>query len=100
MSKICDGCKNKVYTEEENMLTVPYVAHQSAAARQERQIRRMWIALVVAIALIFASNVIWLYAWMQYDYSSEEIIYQQDGQGTNIIGDSNEVNNGTEDNNS
>lgn len=92
MPKTCDGCKNKVYTEEEKMLTVPYVAHQSAAARQERQIRRTWIALLVAVALIFASNAIWLYAWMQYDYSSEEITYAQDGQGTNIIGDSNNVN--------
>lgn len=97
MSKTCDGCKNKVYTEEEKMLTVPYVAHQSAAARQERQIRRMWIALIVAIALIFASNAIWLYAWCQYDYSSEEIVYQQDGEGTNIIGGMNEVNNVAED---
>jgi hypothetical protein len=98
--KTCDGCKSKQYTEEEKMMTIPYIAHQSAAARQERQIRRMWIALLIAISLVFTSNAIWLYAWTQYDYSSEEIIYQQDGQGTNVIGDSNEVNNGTEDNNS
>lgn len=96
MHKKCDNCSNKNEAENE-ILTIPYAAHQSAAARQERQIRRMWIALLVSIVLVFVSNAVWLYAWMQYDYSSEEIVYQQDGQGTNIIGDSNEVDNGSKD---
>lgn len=96
MSKTCDGCKNKVYTEEEKMMTVPYIAHQSAAARQERQIRRMWIALVVATALIFASNAIWLYAWCQYDYSStmEEIIVDAENGNANYIGQDGNIYNG------
>lgn len=93
MSKTCDGCKNKVYTEEEKMLTVPYVAHQSAAARQERQIRRMWIALIMAVALIFASNAIWLYAWMQYDYESYEITADGDSNA-NYIGQDGNIYNG------
>ena len=63
--------------------------------------KRGWIALIVAVCLLFASNAAWIYAWMQYDYSSEEIVYQQDGEGTNIIGDSNEVDNyGAESDNS
>lgn len=98
MAKTCDGCKNKVYTEEEKMMTVPYIAHQSAAARQERQIRRMWIALIVAIALMFFTNMIWVGVFSSYDYSSEEYIYTQDGEGTNIIGDSNNVNGAETDN--
>ena len=93
MSKSCDGCKNKVYTEEEKIMTVPYVAHQSAAARQERQIRRMWIALIVAIALIFSSNAIWLYAWMQYDYESYEATTDNGGDA-NIIGNDGDIYNG------
>lgn len=89
MSKTCDGCKNKVYTQEEKMLTVPYVVHQSAAARQERQIRRMWIALIVAIAMLFASNMGWLIYESQFDTFSYD--YTQDGNGNNIIGNDNEV---------
>jgi hypothetical protein len=67
-------------------------------ARNERTNKRLIIALILAVILMFASNAIWLYAWCQYDYSStsEETIYQQDGQGTNIIGNTNEVNNGAE----
>lgn len=96
MGKTCNGCGE--HTKKEMPESVPYIVHESTMARSERQIKRMWIALIVAISLLFASNAIWLYAWCQYDYSSEteEYIYQQDGEGTNIIGDSNEVNNGAE----
>jgi hypothetical protein len=74
MSKNCDGCKNKVYTEEEKMLTVPYVAHQSAAARQERQIRRMWIVVLVLIGALIGTNL----AWIIYENSFEDYVITQD----------------------
>lgn len=93
----CESCKN-VKSAPEN---VPYIVHEAAMARMERQIKRLWIALIVAVCLLFASNAGWLYAWCQYDYISEETIYQKDGEGTNIIGDSNEVGNyGAENDNS
>lgn len=89
----CEECKSKRIPE-----SVPYVVHEGEMARSERSIKRMWIALIVSVVLIFASNALWLHAWMQYDYTSEteEYVYQQDGEGTNIIGDLNEVNNGAE----
>lgn len=75
--------------------SVPYIVYESALARSERHLKRLVIALVIAIVLIFASNAAWLWAWMQYDYTGEttttETTYQQDGQGLNIIGDSNHV---------
>ena len=70
----CETCKNKPQAPE----SVPYIVHESAMARMERQIKRGWIALIVAVCLLFASNAAWLYAWMQYDYTSEEIIVEQD----------------------
>ena len=85
----CESCK-KVQNAPES---VPYIVHESSMARMERQIKRLWIALIVAVALLFSSGAIFTYAWLQCDYSSEETIYQQDGEGTNIIGDSNEVDN-------
>ena len=93
----CESCKN-VKSAPEN---VPYIVHEASMARMERQIKRLWIAVIVAVCLLFASNAGWLYAWCQYDYISEETIYQQDGEGTNIIVDSNEVGNyGAENDNS
>ena len=85
----CETCKN-VKSEPEN---VPYIVHEASMARMERQIKRLWITVIVAVCLLFASNAAWIYAWCQYDYSIEETIYQQDGEETNIIGDSNEVDN-------
>lgn len=78
---------------ESDMLQVPYIVHESAQARAERTARRLTVALVIAVVLIFASNALWLWAWMQYDYTSEttETTYTQDGQGINVIGDSNHV---------
>jgi hypothetical protein len=90
----CNNCKD-------NDQIPQHSKEELAFAFLERMVKRMWIALIICIALIFASNACWLYAWMQYDYSSEETIYQQDGEGTNIIGDSNEVDNyGAESDNS
>ena len=94
----CETCKGKdAYAPE----SVPYIVHESSMARMERQIKRLWIALIVSVVLLFAGSAIFTWAWVQYDYSSEEIVYQQDGEGTNIIGDSNEVDNyGAESDNS
>lgn len=74
---------------------VPYIVYESEQARNERHIKRLWIAIVIAIIMIVVSNLAWLYAWCQYDYSSDETTttttYTQDGEGLNIIGSGNEV---------
>lgn len=89
----CKTCK-------ESRAVVPYIVHESAMARQERTIKRLVIALIVAAVLTFVTNLAWLYEWAQYDYAGESIetTYQQDGEGTNIIGDDNKVDNGAEKN--
>ena len=55
MANTCNGCG----TENQNVV-VPYVVHEATVARQERQIKRMWIALLVIVAMLFMSNVIWI----------------------------------------
>ena len=75
---------------------VPYIAHESIIAKMERTIRRLFVLLIITVVMIFASNALWLYFWNQYEYedSSETYTYDQDGEGVNIIGPDNEVNNG------
>lgn len=89
----CETCKGKEAHAPES---VPYIVHESSMARMERQIKRLWIALIVCIALIFASNAGWLIYESQYETLEYSYDYQQDGQGTNIIGNGNDVNNGAE----
>ena len=89
----CETCKGKEAHAPES---VPYIVHESSMARMERQVKRLWIALIVCIALIFASNAGWLIYESQYETVEYSYDYQQDGQGTNIIGNGNDVNNGAE----
>lgn len=89
----CETCKGKEAHAPES---VPYIVHESSMARMERQIKRLWIALIVCIALIFASNAGWLIYESQFETFEYSYDYQQDGQGTNIIGNGNDVNNGAE----
>jgi hypothetical protein len=68
---------------------VPYIVHEVALARAERNTKRFFIALEVCIILLFGSNAIWLYCWTSYDYlGSETQTVTVDGkEGTaNFIG--------------
>lgn len=86
----CESCK-KVQNAPES---VPYIVHESSMARMERQIKRLWIALIVAVCLLFASNAAWLWAWMQYDYESYEITADGDSNA-NYIGQDGNIYNGS-----
>lgn len=93
----CETCKGKEAHAPES---VPYIVHESSMARMERQVKRGWIALIIAVGLLFASNAAWLYAWMQYDYSSEETIVDvnsDDGGNANYIGNDGDIVNGESD---
>ena len=89
MSKTCNSCG-----ADKSPASVPYVVHESTVARMERIIKRQWIALIVAICMLFGS--FGLFVWYESQFETITYDYAQDGQGTNIIGDSNEVNNGAE----
>ena len=90
MAKTCNNCK----TEENVNINVPYVVHEATVARQERQIKRMWIALIVAVAMLFASFA--LFVW--YESQFETMTYEQDGEGINNVnyGEQGDLNNGAE----
>lgn len=70
--------------EEKN--AVPYIVHEGVLARMERQLRRQFITIIILIVALILSNSVWLYSFMQYDYSSEMIMASQDGRGINIVG--------------
>ncbi len=75
---------------------VPFIVFEGQMARNERQIKRLVIALIVAIVLMFASNAIWLYAWCQYDYGVTESVDLNATEGNaNYIGNDGEITNGT-----
>ena len=73
----------------EKEISVPYIVHESEMARSERNIKRLWVALIIAVVFIAATNAAWLLYISQYDFIGYE--YSQDGEGVNIIGNENEV---------
>ena len=75
--------------------SVPYIVYEGEQARNERHIRRLVIALIVAVVVIFVSNAIWLYAWMQYDYAGSDTVTVDGKSGiANYIGGSGDIHNG------
>ena len=89
----CKNCKDNEQIPEQSK-------NELAFAFVERMVKRLWIALIVCICLIFASNAAWLYAWMQYDYSSEETVVDvnsDDGGNANYIGNDGDIVNGESD---
>ena len=89
----CETCNGKDARAPES---VPYIVHESSMARMERQIKRTTIALVISILMGIAGILAVHFGWLYYESQFETFEYscEQDGSGTNIIGDGNDVNNG------
>lgn len=64
----CKTCKE----HKRDVQPVPYIVHEAAMARQERHAKRLVIALVLAVVMIFASNMAWLWFFNQYEYVAAE----------------------------
>lgn len=75
---------------------VPYIVYEGEQARHERNVKRLVIALIISILLVFASNIAWLYAWSQFEYvSTDESVTVDARDGTaNYIGNDGTINNG------
>lgn len=76
---------------------VPYIVYESSIARMERVTKRLVIALVIAIILIFVSNATWLYFFNQYDIATETLqTVTVDGKSgiANYIGNNGDIVNG------
>lgn len=80
----CETCKIKTSAPE----NVPYIVHESALARMERMVKRLWIAVLVLIFLLVGTNG----AWLWYESQFEDVVTtttteaEQDGSGVNIVG--------------
>ena len=75
---------------------VPYIVFEGEQARHERTVKRLVLALLVSIALLFVSNIAWLIFFNSFDITSEEIMVDGTDQGNaNFIGEDGDINNVT-----
>lgn len=72
-----------------------YRIYETSMARMDRQLKRLWIALIVAIIATVATNIAWLIYISQYDFESYEVTADNDGVA-NYIGNDGDIYNGSE----
>lgn len=74
---------------------IPYIAFESEMARHERTVKRLVLALVLSVAMLFISNVAWLWFFNQFDIESESVQLDSSNNGTaSYIGQDGVINNG------
>ena len=92
----CESCNGKDSHAPES---VPYIVHESSMARMERQIKRLWITVIVLIVMLVGTNAAWLYYESQWETVEKwEITQENDGGYNNYIGNDGDIVNGKADN--
>ena len=78
MSKKCNSCET-----DKAPASVPYVVHESAMVRAERQIKSLVWVIVLLIVLLVGSNIAWIAYENSFDDMAETYTVEQDGADTN-----------------
>lgn len=80
----CETCKERQAQAE----PIPFIAHESAMARMERTIKRLWILLMVMLVLLVGSNVAWIIYEAQFETVevTQEVEQDADNGTNNFVG--------------
>ena len=92
MAKICNSCGT-----DKSPASVPYVVHESAMARAERQAKRLVAIIILLIVLLVGSNICWIAYENSFEdvATTEEITVDAEDNGTaNYIGNDGDIYNG------
>ena len=84
MPKTCNNCGT-----EKTPATVPYVAHEFAMARAERQSKRLVAVIILLIVLLVGSNIGWLVYNSQFEVAEtweQEVIQDAENGENKFIG--------------
>lgn len=74
---------------------VPYIVFEGEMVRHERTIKRLVTLLILTIALLFISNVAWLWFFNQFNIEGETVsLDSRDAGIANYIGEDGTINNG------
>lgn len=80
-TKECNGCG-----EHNKVADIPYIVHESAMARMERQLKRLWITILVLIVLLVGTNGIWIWYESQFEDVYQEVVQEADNGTNNFVG--------------
>ena len=84
----CDTCTHRPDP-------VPFAVHESAMARMERTIRRLWILLIVLVVLLVGTNA--LLIWYEAQFEKVEVTQENEDGYNSFIGNDGDIYNGETD---
>lgn len=71
---------------EEEKATIPYFVHESAMARAERTIKRLFIVCILLIVVAVATNAYWIYYESQFeDIVTTEVTQDAEWESGDVI---------------
>ena len=77
---------------------VPYIVFEGEQARHERTVKRLILALLISVSLLFASNMAWLWFFNSFDIVTETVTQDTDTGGLNAyVGGNGAITNGETD---
>lgn len=71
---------------------VPYMVHESAMARMERTVRRLWILLIILAVFLVGSNALWIVYESQFE--TVEVTQENEDGYNSFIGNDGDIYNG------
>lgn len=87
--------------EDKEIATIPYFAHESEMARMERQIKRLWIVLIMTIVFLVATNAAWIWYNSQFEVTETTVTQDVDsGDGDAYVAGIGDVYDGSNPSNS
>jgi len=76
----CSSCKDR------RAEPVPFIVHESAMARAERTIKRLWIIAIILILLLAGTNGAWIWYESQWEVVETEVSQEvETGNGDAIV---------------
>ena len=60
---------------------IPYIAYESELARLERIVRKMFVIIIVLIAMLVGTNACWI--WYENQFIDEVTVTQENDDGYN-----------------
>lgn len=82
--------KTTVYdslSKEEKTVSLPYYVHEGEMTRMERLNKRWFIAFLIVLVMLFASNLAWVIYEMSYDtyYYAQEATAEGNGDAAALL---------------
>ncbi len=74
----------RILSEQEKMEMIPYFVHEGEMTRMERMNKRWFIAFLIVLAMLFATNIGWVIYESQF---VEEVVTQEvdTGDGAAVV---------------